>query len=265
VSGADELAELVADVRALLDDERLRGVVAEGPDEPLPTATAAPDAPAAAVAEPPARRAGWDALAEAAREAPRGGAAALQKVRDDLGDCRRCPLASGRNRLVFGVGDPEADLVVVGEAPGYHEDQQGEPFVGAAGQMLDKMIENVLGLSRQRHVYILNMVKCRPPRNRDPEPAEVESCRPFLEGQLAAIRPKVMLTLGRVAFQALFRSDTSITRARGQWRDYQGVPTMPTFHPAYLLRNPAHKRKTFEDLKAVRQRYDQVGGRRDGA
>ena len=195
---------------------------------------------------------------------PRTGAAALRRVRDDLGDCRRCALASGRRSIVFGVGDPDADLVVIGEAPGYHEDQQGEPFVGAAGQMLDKMIENVLGLSRQQHVYILNMVKCRPPRNRDPEPAEIEACRPFLEGQLQAIRPKVMLVLGRVALQALFLTNDRITRARGRWRTYHDIPVMPTFHPAYLLRNPADKRKTFDDLKALKERYDSLGGRRVG-
>jgi len=123
---------------------------------------------------------------------------------------------------------------------------------------------HVLGLSRQQHVYILNMVKCRPPRNRDPEPAEIEACRPFLEGQLAALQPKVLLVLGRVALQALFLSNDRITRVRGRWREYNGIPTMPTFHPAYLLRNPADKRLTFDDLKAVRARYDEVGGRRDG-
>ena len=255
----EELADLVADVRALLDDGVGRGVRGEGPEVALPV----PE-PGEAQPSTPGGDDRWQSLAEAAREAPPTGAAALRRVRDDLGDCRRCALASGRRSIVFGVGDPDADLVVIGEAPGYHEDQQGEPFVGAAGQMLDKMIENVLGLSRQQHVYILNMVKCRPPRNRDPEPAEIEACRPFLEGQLQAIRPKVMLVLGRVALQALFLTNDRITRARGRWRTYHDIPVMPTFHPAYLLRNPADKRKTFDDLKALKERYDSLGGRRVG-
>jgi DNA polymerase len=260
MSVRDELAELVADVRAVLDDGIVRGVRAEGPPQALPEV--APAAPEVAPNEPSERASRWAELAAEARERPTSGAEALAAVRADLGDCRRCALASGRKQIVFGVGDPSADLVVVGEAPGYHEDQQGEPFVGPAGQMLDKMLVHVLGLSRERHVYILNMVKCRPPRNRDPEPIEVEACRPFLEGQLAALRPKVILVLGRVAMQALFRTDETISRARGRWRDYQGVPTMPTFHPAYLLRKPEDKRLTFADLKAVRERYDELGGAR---
>ena len=257
MSARDDLAELVADVKALADDGWGRGVRAEGEPEPLPAAAPVPEA-----APAPSRASSWAALAAQAREQPSDPAAALQRVRDDMGDCRRCGLASGRRQIVFGVGDPRADLVVVGEAPGYHEDIQGEPFVGAAGQMLDKMLVHVLGLSREEHVYILNMVKCRPPRNRDPEPDEVEACRPFLEGQLAALQPKVLLVLGRVALQALFRSNESISRVRGTWRDYQGIPTMPTFHPAYLLRKPEDKRLTFADLKAVRARYDELGGAR---
>lgn len=166
---------------------------------------------------------------------------------------------------MFGVGDPDADLVVVGEAPGYHEDQQGEPFVGPAGQMLDKMLENVLGL-RRNQVYILNVVKCRPPKNRNPLPDEVDACRPFLDGQLAAIAPKVILVLGSVAYRAMFRSDAGIKRSRGRWHEHAGAdgptPAMPTFHPAYLLRTPEDKKFTFDDLKAVRQRYDALGGRR---
>lgn len=259
MSVRDELAELIADVRAVLDDARARGVHHEGPPEPLPEAAPLPEP----TAPPKEEGAGaWAALAAEARDRQATPADGLARVRADLGDCRRCALASGRTQLVFGVGDPDADLVVIGEAPGYHEDQQGEPFVGPAGQMLDKMLENVLGLSRQRHVYILNMVKCRPPKNRDPLPDEVEACRPFLEGQLQALRPKLILVLGRVALQALFRANLSISRERGQWRDYQGIPVMPTFHPAYLLRKPEDKRLTFADLKALRARYDTLGGGR---
>jgi len=162
---------------------------------------------------------------------------------------------------VFGVGDPDADLVICGEGPGYHEDQQGEPFVGPAGEMLDKMLVHVLGLQRGQ-VYILNVVKCRPPKNRNPLPDEVASCRPFLEAQIAAIQPKLMLVLGGVAFKTLFDTQQGITRSRGSWREWRGVPTLPTFHPAYLLRNPAQKRHTFNDLKALKVRYDELGGGR---
>ena len=184
----------------------------------------------------------------------------LQRVREELGDCRRCALCRQRRTLVFGVGDPDADLVVMGEAPGDQEDRQGEPFVGPSGQMLDKMLLHVLGVPRSQ-AYILNVVKCRPPDNRNPLPDEVEACRPFLEAQLQAIRPKVLLVLGTVAFKALFRTNDGIVRNRGRWRDYQGIPVMPTFHPAYLLRKPQDKRLTFSDLKALRRRYDELTGR----
>src|SRR5262249_32921746 len=151
----------------------------------------------------------------------RQGAKALELVRDDLGDCRRCGLCQERRTIVYGVGSPDADLVVVGEAPGYEEDQRGEPFVGPAGQMLDKMLENVLGLRRDQ-VYIANIVKCRPPGNRTPLPDEVERCRPFLERQIEAIGPKVLLLLGTVALKSLLRTDAGIMRCRGTWRDYRG-------------------------------------------
>jgi uracil-DNA glycosylase len=185
----------------------------------------------------------------------------VQRVRDELGDCRRCGLCKARRSIVFGVGDPDADLVIIGEGPGEQEDLKGEPFVGPAGQMLDKMLENVLQLRREQ-VYITNVVKCRPPKNRNPEPDEVESCRPFLEAQLTAIRPKLVLVLGSVACRALFGSDLGITRARGAWHEYAGIPVMPTFHPAYLLRKPEDKKYTFEDLKTLRVRYDEIGGKR---
>ncbi len=184
----------------------------------------------------------------------------LQQVREELGDCRRCVLARGRRQIVFGVGDPQADLVVIGEAPGYHEDQQGEPFVGPSGQMLDRMLQNVLGLARSQ-VYILNVVKCRPPKNRNPLPDEVSACRPFLDGQIDAIDPKVMLVLGSVAFRTLFDTQQGIKRNRGRWREYRGVPTLPTFHPAYLLRQPQDKRLTFEDLQLLHRRYQELSGR----
>jgi DNA polymerase len=173
----------------------------------------------------------------------------VEEVRQELGDCHRCKLCRGRSNIVFGVGNPKAELVFVGEGPGAEEDAQGIPFVGAAGQLLTKMIE-AMGFSRDA-VYICNVIKCRPPGNRDPEPDEIESCQPFLHAQLASIEPRVIVAMGRVAAQTLLRDPTAITRMRGQWREYRGVPLMPTFHPAYLLRNPGDKRKAWSDLQQV--------------
>ena len=174
---------------------------------------------------------------------------ALRAVRDALGDCRRCKLHTGRMNIVFGMGNPAAELVFIGEAPGFHEDKKGEPFVGKAGHLLDKMIV-AMGLSRDE-VYILNIIKCRPPGNRDPEPDEMAACEPFLVRQLEALRPKIIVTLGRFATQAILREDNGISALRGKWRSYQGVPVMPTFHPAFLLRNPAAKRPCWNDLQTV--------------
>jgi DNA polymerase len=173
----------------------------------------------------------------------------LPQIREELGDCQRCKLSGGRQNIVFGVGNPEAELVFIGEGPGADEDRQGEPFVGAAGQLLDKMIV-AMGFQRSE-VYICNVVKCRPPGNRNPEPDEIAACSPFLRKQVASIRPKVIVTLGKFAAQTLLADTTPITRLRGRWREYDGVPLMPTFHPAYLLRSPSEKGKAWEDLKAV--------------
>jgi uracil-DNA glycosylase len=173
----------------------------------------------------------------------------LHDVRAQIGECVRCKLHKGRHNIVFGVGDPKARLMFVGEAPGEDEDLKGEPFVGKAGQLLTKMIE-AMGLRRE-DVYICNTVKCRPPNNRNPEPDELAACEPFLKGQLASVKPEVIVTLGKFAAQALLREQTPITRLRGQWREYEGVPVMPTFHPAYLLRSPQEKVKVWEDLQSV--------------
>ena len=174
---------------------------------------------------------------------------ALEEVRGRMGECTLCKLHKGRHNIVFGVGDPRARLMFVGEAPGEDEDLKGEPFVGKAGQLLTKMIE-AMGLRRE-DVYICNTVKCRPPNNRNPEPDELAACEPFLKGQLASVKPEVIVTLGKFAAQALLRDQTPITRLRGQWREYEGIPVMPTFHPAYLLRSPQEKVKVWEDLKDV--------------
>lgn len=175
----------------------------------------------------------------------------LEAIREDLGDCRRCKLCEHRKTIVFGEGNPHARLVFVGEGPGAEEDATGRPFVGRAGQLLDKIIE-AIGLKRE-DVYIANIVKCRPPGNRVPERDEVEPCEPFLFRQLACIRPQVIVALGSPAFQCLLRTREPITRARGVWREWNGIKLMPTFHPAFLLRSPDKKREVWEDMKKVRE------------
>ena len=179
-------------------------------------------------------------------------ASALRLIRTDIGDCTRCKLHRlGRRQIVFGVGNPEADLMFVGEAPGRDEDEQGMPFVGRAGQLLTKIIE-AIGLKRE-DVYIANVIKCRPPENRNPEPDEVETCEPFLFQQIDTIKPKVIVALGTFAARALLRTLDPISRLRGRVYDYRGAKLIPTFHPAYLLRNPSSKREVWEDMKLARE------------
>jgi uracil-DNA glycosylase family 4 len=173
----------------------------------------------------------------------------LEEIREDLGDCQRCGLATSRTNLVFGVGNPDAQLVLVGEAPGREEDIKGEPFVGEAGRLLDRILL-AMGMQRE-NVYICNVLKCRPPNNRDPLPEEVATCEPFLIRQIAAIQPQVIVALGRFAVQSLLKTRVPISRLRGEWQRYQGIPLMPTYHPAYLLRNPEGKRDVWEDMKEV--------------
>jgi len=176
---------------------------------------------------------------------------ALIAIRTDIGDCTRCKLHTlGRAHIVFGVGNPSADLMFVGEAPGADEDIQGIPFVGRAGQLLTKIIE-AIGLKRE-DVYIANVIKCRPPGNRNPEPDEVDTCEPFLFRQIDVIKPKVIVALGKFAAQTTLRTLDPISRLRGRLYDYRGAKLMPTFHPAYLLRNPSSKREVWEDMKVVR-------------
>jgi uracil-DNA glycosylase family 4 len=177
-------------------------------------------------------------------------AADLPQLRAAIGDCTRCKLAPHRTNLVFGVGNPAAELVFVGEAPGRDEDLRGEPFVGRAGQLLTEIITKGMKVRRE-DVYIANIIKCRPPQNRNPEPDEIASCEPFLVRQLALIGPKAIVALGTFAAQTLLKTRTPITRLRGVWADYHGIPLMPTFHPAYLLRNPAEKRLVWEDIQQV--------------
>jgi uracil-DNA glycosylase len=175
----------------------------------------------------------------------------LQEIRHDIGDCTRCKLHTlGRTQVVFGVGNPDAELMFVGEAPGGDEDIQGIPFVGRAGQLLTKIIEAIE--LRRDDVYIANVIKCRPPGNRNPEPDEVQQCEPFLFRQIDTIEPKVIVALGKFAAQTLLRTDDPISRLRGRVFDYRGAKLIPTFHPAYLLRNPSAKREVWEDMKLVR-------------
>ena len=190
-----------------------------------------------------------------------GAASSLPALRDVIGDCQRCKLAPHRTTLVYGVGNPEARLVFVGEGPGHDEDLKGEPFVGRAGQLLTEIITKGMRLQRE-DVYICNVVKCRPPGNRNPEPDEVAACEPFLRRQLALINPEVVVALGKFAAQTLLRSKTPITQLRGRWFDYEGVPLMPTFHPAYLLRNPGDKRLVWEDIQQVMRRLGMDPARR---
>lgn len=177
----------------------------------------------------------------------------LGGIRTELGDCRRCKLADRRKKIVFGAGDTDARLVFIGEGPGYDEDQQGEPFVGAAGQLLTKIIQ-AINLDRNQ-VYICNVIKCRPPGNRNPEPDEIETCFPFLQRQLASIRPDFIVALGAFAAQTLLQTTTPISKLRGRFHDYQGIKVLPTYHPAYLLRNEDKKRDVWEDMKMLMKEY----------
>jgi len=179
-----------------------------------------------------------------------GRAATLDALLAHIGDCQRCKLCGGRTNLVFGVGSAQAELMFVGEGPGRDEDLKGEPFVGRAGQLLTEIIQKGMKLRRE-DVYIANVVKCRPPNNRNPELDEIKQCIPFLARQIELIKPRVIVALGTFAAQTLLDVRTPITRLRGDWHVYRGVKVMPTFHPAYLLRNPADKKLVWADIKMV--------------
>ena len=186
-----------------------------------------------------------------------GGRRSLAQIRAEVGDCTRCKLSTTRASIVFGVGDPNAPLMFVGEAPGEQEDKRGEPFVGPAGELLDKMIE-AMGWSRQS-VYINNIVMCRPPNNRNPEVDEVSSCKPFLDARIGSIAPRIIVALGRPASNTLLGRDAPISSLRGKFHDRNGIKVMPTFHPAYLLREPDRKRDAWSDLKLVMAELARLG------
>lgn len=181
----------------------------------------------------------------------------LDCVRQEIGNCTRCKLHRGRKNIVFGEGDPSAVLVFIGEGPGHEEDEQGRPFVGAAGQLLTDIIVKGMKLKRE-DVYICNIVKCRPPNNRNPEPDEIEACEPFLIKQLQTIKPKIIVALGSIAAKTLLKSSEGITALRGKWQTYQGIPLMPTFHPAYLLRNPNDKALVWKDIQLVMAEIEKI-------
>jgi DNA polymerase len=176
--------------------------------------------------------------------------AGLRAIRDEMGDCQRCRLAGGRKNIVFGQGNPRAELMFIGEAPGAEEDEQGLAFVGRAGRLLTDIIEKGLKMKRS-DVWIGNVLKCRPPQNRNPEVDEILACQGFLEAQIRTIRPKVIVALGKFAAHWLLKTATPITRLRGQLGEWEGIPAMPTYHPAYLLRNPRAKKDLWEDMKVV--------------
>ena len=206
-------------------------------DAPAPIPSTAPPKPAASV-ELFSKYPGLEKTADLAE---------LQKF---IGNCTRCKLHGGRTNLVFGVGDPDADLMFIGEGPGADEDLKGEPFVGRAGQLLTDIIERGMGMQRAE-VYICNVVKCRPPGNRNPEPDEVEACEPFLFRQIEIVKPRVIVGLGTFAVQSVLKVKTPISKLRGIWHEVRGIKMMPTFHPAYLLRNPGDKRLVWSDIQDV--------------
>jgi DNA polymerase len=249
----------LANARAWLAEWSDEGVdhfepLPEVPDSPLevqtpPLAAAAPVPPHDIVAPAAEPEAVPERSAQPAASASRP---SLEAVRAEIGECTRCRLSEGRTQIVFGDGNPDAELMFIGEGPGQEEDKRGLPFVGRAGELLTKMIEGGLEIPRSS-VYICNIVKCRPPKNRTPQADEVSSCQPFLDGQIDAVRPRTIVTLGRPATSLLLGRDVSITRMRGTWQSYRGIAVMPTFHPAYLLRSytDENRRAVWEDLKAA--------------
>ena len=184
-----------------------------------------------------------------AQRAPDDQSSLLAEMAAVANACQKCKLAKTRTNVVYGVGNPNADLMFIGEAPGRDEDLKGEPFVGRAGQLLTDIIK-AMKLTRD-DVYIANVIKCRPPENRNPEPDEIEECRPFIRRQIEIIQPKVIVTLGRIALQSLMERGYAISGARGQWLDFHGIKVMPTYHPAYLLRTPSAKKDVWADMKKV--------------
>jgi len=229
-----ELRQLIIGLRHYLEEERTLGL------EGWPRASS------------PARAESLSGPATGRSPSP----SSLEAVRSELGDCHRCKLHPYRTQIVFGIGNPQAKLVFIGEAPGRDEDLQGEPFVGQAGQLLNKIIQAIQ--LRREEVYIANIIKCRPPENRNPEPDEIAACEPFLIKQLQAIHPKLICALGTFAAQTLLKTEEKISSLRGNFHECQGILLMPTYHPAFLLRNPGRKRDVWEDMKKIKREYDRL-------
>ena len=217
------------------------------PPEEAPAAVPRPAARPGPVVQPPSRQPSPSLVGRAPQPASPVALLSWEELRQAVTECRACGLCDSRNTTVFGVGDPQPDWLLVGEAPGEQEDLQGEPFVGQAGKLLDNMLR-AIGLDRQRKVYIANVLKCRPPGNRNPDPAEVAQCEPFLRRQVELLKPRIILAMGRFAVQSLLGSAEPIGRLRGRVHHYQGVPLVVTYHPAYLLRNLPEKAKAWADL-----------------
>lgn len=287
----DEVADFAAEVRTWLEVHRASGALnptAPGPqmaDVAARTHAVAPTSkpvvrssfvrapasdprpakgrgggPSARPQEPTSGSSSQAAPPGAQRPAPVRAGSSLTAVREELGDCRRCGLCQSRTKIVFGVGSERADIVFVGGGPADSDDQQGEPFVGEGGALLTRIITNVLRLDRSE-VYLCNVVKCRPPNDRSPEPDEVGACAPFLRKQLAALQPKVVVALGGSALQALLGTDQPVARMRGTAHPFDGAVLVPTHEPAYLLRHPADKRQTMQDMMLVRAEYERATGK----
>jgi len=256
-AAGDALRAAVLEWVAYLKDIGVKDLRTVAAAEPAPASSPAPRSAPATTTPVPSRSGELFRIAAPSTEAPVDPAERLKRIREEIGECTRCRLHAGRTNLVFGVGDPAARLMFVGEGPGADEDAQGEPFVGRAGQKLNEMIQ-AIGLTRGA-VYIANIVKCRPPENREPLPDEVATCSPFLFAQIEAVRPRVIVTLGSPAARTLLGTKLGITKIRGTWHSYRGIPVLPTFHPAYLLRayTPENRRLVWEDLKAARTRMDE--------
>ncbi|MCU0454612.1 MAG: uracil-DNA glycosylase [Bacteroidetes bacterium] len=249
----DDARRLLDDVeRFLRQDEELNGPLLLDPRRPEASVTAKRSDRAAMAP----KLFGASPSLPAYPPEPWTASSTLEELRTAICECQKCPLGKTRTKFVFGVGNPRADIVLIGEAPGADEDLQGEPFVGRAGQLLNKIIEAVQ--FKREEVFICNILKCRPPNNRQPAPEEIEHCEPYLWRQLELLQPKLILCLGLTAGQALLKTKESLGKLRGQWHSYCGIPTMVTFHPAALLRNPNWKRPTWEDVQAFRKRYEEM-------
>ncbi len=267
----DDLKKLLSDTERFLKQQReLYGDTIEIPKnmkQPEEKSVAAPSPKSVpadpdvdlfgnAVAQAPAQRKVGEPSLPAYPKEPWTGAASLDELDGLINGCLKCGLGRTRKKFVFGVGSPKAEIVVVGEAPGADEDEQGEPFVGRAGQLLNKILDAIH--FKREEVYICNILKCRPPNNRDPQAEEIDCCEPYLWKQLELIKPKLILCAGRIAGQSLLKTNASLAQLRGKMHDYRGIPLMVTYHPAALLRNPNWKRPCWEDVQQFRKLYDEM-------